>query len=145
MSDRICPDGGVCHHECVGLDCFRTRCCEPLSGVYPGDRWPDWIAGAPMLFVGGPFDGRVEKVWNFREDVTPDEYEGATSYVRAYEDGLFHEDGGYISVFQRFDVVLWKGLAIRSDGMTVADTRKQHVMAALAKALGILYTRPKGD
>lgn len=34
-----CPDGGTCHHECPG-SCFRVRFCEPLSGVFPGDRWP---------------------------------------------------------------------------------------------------------
>ncbi|EMY33571.1 hypothetical protein D477_014256 [Arthrobacter crystallopoietes BAB-32] len=34
-----CPDDGACHHNCVG-GCFRVRACGPLSGVYPGDRWP---------------------------------------------------------------------------------------------------------
>lgn len=48
MKDRptglrtICPDGGTCHHQC-GPDqiCFRVACCEPLSGVYPNDEWPE--------------------------------------------------------------------------------------------------------
>jgi hypothetical protein len=36
----VCPDGGTCHHECQGRDCFRVDCCEPLSGVYVDDEWP---------------------------------------------------------------------------------------------------------
>lgn len=39
MSKR-CPDGGMCHHYCVQLDCFRVSCCGPLSGVFPNDTWP---------------------------------------------------------------------------------------------------------
>lgn len=38
-----CPDGGYCHHGHNGCEpnaCFRVRTCEPLSGVYPDDRWP---------------------------------------------------------------------------------------------------------
>lgn len=36
-----CPDGGTCHHLCAtAAACFRVDCCGPLSGVYPGDRWP---------------------------------------------------------------------------------------------------------
>lgn len=38
-----CPDGGTCHHndhhDCA-VFCWRTRHAGPLSGVYPGDRWP---------------------------------------------------------------------------------------------------------
>ena len=34
-----CPDGGTCHHSCTSV-CYRVRCCGPLSGTYPGDRWP---------------------------------------------------------------------------------------------------------
>jgi hypothetical protein len=34
-----CPDGGRCHHECTG-PCWRVDHAGPLSGVYPGDRWP---------------------------------------------------------------------------------------------------------
>ena len=40
MSDRECPDGGTCHHECSPPACFRVKCCGPLSGVYPRDEWP---------------------------------------------------------------------------------------------------------
>lgn len=36
----VCPDGGACHHECAPVSCFRVGSCGPLSGVYPGDRWP---------------------------------------------------------------------------------------------------------
>lgn len=39
-----CPDGGTCHHDCQGA-CFRVQHCSPLSGVFPNDRWPAWIAG----------------------------------------------------------------------------------------------------
>jgi hypothetical protein len=35
-----CPDGGTCHHECRA-GCFRATWCGPLSGVFPGDRWPE--------------------------------------------------------------------------------------------------------
>jgi hypothetical protein len=38
-SHQLCPDNGVCHHSCSGM-CFRVLSCEPLSGVYPNDRWP---------------------------------------------------------------------------------------------------------
>jgi hypothetical protein len=37
----FCPDGAACHHECKGRDCFRVRCCEPLSDVYKDDEWPE--------------------------------------------------------------------------------------------------------
>lgn len=36
----VCPDGGRCGHACV-LYCWRVACCEPLSGVFPADRWPE--------------------------------------------------------------------------------------------------------
>lgn len=39
-----CPDGGACHHGCLAGPCFRVVYAEPLSGVYPGDRWPDDLA-----------------------------------------------------------------------------------------------------
>lgn len=34
-----CPDGGTCHHECERA-CFRVKSAAPLSGVFPGNRWP---------------------------------------------------------------------------------------------------------
>jgi len=43
-----CPDGGTCHHHCAS-GCFRVRCCEPLSGVYPFSQWPWHIKIAPPL------------------------------------------------------------------------------------------------
>jgi len=30
----------TCHHECTTGPCFRVQCCGPLSGVFPGNRWP---------------------------------------------------------------------------------------------------------
>lgn len=39
-----CPDDGVCFHGCdPGLldNCWRFRTCEPLSGVFPNDEWPE--------------------------------------------------------------------------------------------------------
>jgi hypothetical protein len=42
---RSCPDGGTCHHEC-GAWCWRVQMCGPLSGVFPGDRWPAAIVAA---------------------------------------------------------------------------------------------------
>lgn len=42
-AEKGCPDGGVCHHnshhDCA-VFCWRTQHAGPLSGVYPGDRWP---------------------------------------------------------------------------------------------------------
>lgn len=145
MSDRICPDGGVCHHWCQGLDCFRTRCCEPLSGIYPNDRWPEGIAGVPVVFVGGPLDGQVRKVAHFGEAATPDEYEPITVYTRMEPDGMFHEDGGHMPVYQRLDVVFWRGLFEGGvpGGMTYAAARGEYMLAAMAKSIGILYTRPE--
>src|SRR5512146_2517254 len=40
-AEPFCPDGGACHHECKGRDCFRVRCCGPLSDVYKDDEWPE--------------------------------------------------------------------------------------------------------
>lgn len=42
-----CPDGGTCHHAC-GHACFRVRTSGPLSGVYPGDRWPFEVRAADV-------------------------------------------------------------------------------------------------
>ncbi len=39
----VCPDEGTCHHECGHGPCFRVLSCEPLSGVFPGDRWPSYV------------------------------------------------------------------------------------------------------
>ena len=39
-----CPDDGTCHHDCpTGDECWRVRFAGPLSGVFPGDVWPDEI------------------------------------------------------------------------------------------------------
>ena len=35
-----CPDDGKCHHNCQpGGECFRVRCCGPLS--VSGETWDD--------------------------------------------------------------------------------------------------------
>lgn len=41
-----CPDGGACHHGCAATECFRVIGAGPLSGVFPGDRWPAAIKAA---------------------------------------------------------------------------------------------------
>jgi hypothetical protein len=49
-----CPDGGYCHGQtfaagsepCPPGACFRVRNAGPLSGVFPGDRWPDVVTDA---------------------------------------------------------------------------------------------------
>lgn len=49
-----CPDGGYCHGQtlaagsepCPEGSCFRVRNAGPLSGVFPGDRWPDDVRAA---------------------------------------------------------------------------------------------------
>jgi len=51
---RRCPDDGVCHgstiavgsEPCAPGECYRVRVAGPLSGVYPGDRWPDEVRAA---------------------------------------------------------------------------------------------------
>lgn len=40
MTDRQCPDGGTCHHDCARV-CFRVTAAGPLSGVFPDDTWPE--------------------------------------------------------------------------------------------------------
>lgn len=49
-----CPDGGTCRHECATAKrCFRVRFCGPLSGVYPGDRWPVNLVSAEIIAATG--------------------------------------------------------------------------------------------
>lgn len=43
---RSCPDQGACHHACRAGQCFRVHQCGPLSGAYPGDRWPAAVTAA---------------------------------------------------------------------------------------------------
>lgn len=41
MNQPECPDGGACHHGCNDTEnCFRVEYCEPLSGIYPDNKWP---------------------------------------------------------------------------------------------------------
>lgn len=49
-----CPDGGYCHHNCQGRDCFRVRTCGPLSDVYVGDEWPDALRASMERNVWDP-------------------------------------------------------------------------------------------
>lgn len=52
-----CPDGGYCHGSSLAAGsppcregaCLRVRTSGPLSGVYPGDRWPDEVYRANGL------------------------------------------------------------------------------------------------
>lgn len=47
VRDERCPDKGRCHHQCPSARlCFRVTECGPLSGVYPGDRWPEDVREA---------------------------------------------------------------------------------------------------
>jgi len=46
-----CPDGGTCHHECEAA-CWRVSTCGPLSGVFPGDRWPEEVRGGVVIRPG---------------------------------------------------------------------------------------------
>lgn len=36
---RRCPDTATCGHQCEDR-CWRVGACGPLSGAFPGDRWP---------------------------------------------------------------------------------------------------------
>jgi transcriptional regulator with XRE-family HTH domain len=52
---RACPDRGTCHHQCaVNGPCFRVLCCGPLSGVYPGGRWPQDVLAAAGVAPAHP-------------------------------------------------------------------------------------------
>jgi len=44
MSERRCPDGGKCHHDCL-VGCWRVGNAGPLSDVYPNDEWPESVTG----------------------------------------------------------------------------------------------------
>ena len=49
-----CPDRGYCHGSQLGVasticapgTCLRVHTSGPLSGVFPGDRWPDEVLAA---------------------------------------------------------------------------------------------------
>lgn len=47
-----CPDGGKCHHGC-STGCWRVTTCGPLSGVFPGNRWPAEVAADHAESDGG--------------------------------------------------------------------------------------------
>lgn len=55
VAPRKCPDDGACHHECTRT-CFRVRHCEPLSGVFPGDTWPEGIHARHTAPAAEPID-----------------------------------------------------------------------------------------
>lgn len=57
-----CPDGGRCHHECTNGQCYRVKCCGPLSGVFPGDEWPDAVKEANGVTRGRGVMDRIEEV-----------------------------------------------------------------------------------
>lgn len=52
-----CPDGGFCHHDC-GSQCFRVSTCGPLSGVFPGDRWPGVLTAEVTVPPRGDTENR---------------------------------------------------------------------------------------
>lgn len=55
-----CPDGGTCHHGCaLGAECWRVPNAEPLSGVFPDNKWPpgdslDGPGAVPKDFTNEP-------------------------------------------------------------------------------------------
>jgi hypothetical protein len=73
-----CPDGGYCHgstfaagsEPCPEGTCFRVRSSGPLSGVFPGDWWPDEVRRANGVVAPSP-------------QPTREEVERAEQYVRA--------------------------------------------------------------
>jgi hypothetical protein len=60
-----CPDGGYCHGQtfeagsepCEAGKCFRVQTSGPLSGVFPDDRWPDYVLLASGITRAVPPDG----------------------------------------------------------------------------------------
>ncbi len=73
LLDGACPDGGTCHHECVDRKCFRVKCCEPLSDVFPNNEWPDLIVSTMF----------------------PTEFAAAAASKKLSLDGVLLEFGGY--------------------------------------------------
>lgn len=55
---KQCPDRGTCHHDCAD-QCFRVGACDPLTGVYPGDEWPDRVRADHITFEAPPRTGLV--------------------------------------------------------------------------------------
>ena len=54
-SPLLCPDGGVCHHQCYDEGpCWRVSNCGPLSNKYVGDQWPDAVKKDPKPIVIRP-------------------------------------------------------------------------------------------
>lgn len=47
-AENRCPDDGACHHACPGDECWRVANCGPLSGVFPGNEWPDRVKNIPL-------------------------------------------------------------------------------------------------
>lgn len=58
----LCPDGGTCHHSC-GMFCWRERNCEPLSGVFVGDKWPTETKDQDKELGYGYMPGSYSSTW----------------------------------------------------------------------------------
>lgn len=82
-----CPDGGTCHHQC-GTRCFRVTACGPMSGVYPGDRWPQEVRKAHQGTDLGPLRraiaqaGELQRVLQVVLAAHQDEKETARTHLQ---------------------------------------------------------------
>ena len=102
---RTCPDGGTCHHWCAVLrPCFRVLCCGPLSGVFPGNVWPQDVRQIALELDGkGPSTrkcarcGRTlvaedEQGWYYQTPVSDPNTPGLTFMDRVHGcDGQSHD------------------------------------------------------
>ena len=71
-----CPDGGTCHSvgdECAS-SCYRVSCCEPLSGVFPGDVWPENVKWAAAMHHDAAVPDAIEAGAQALYNMHPEEY-----------------------------------------------------------------------
>lgn len=98
LRPRNCPDGGTCHHLCGDAKpCFRVVTCGPLSGTYPGNRWPPDVTAAERELEAVLADdirvcarcrkvlvGQDEAGWYYQQAVDDPQFPGVTFQDRVY-------------------------------------------------------------
>jgi hypothetical protein len=64
--ERLCPDGGKCHHNCGPEEsCWRVNHAGPLSiAKYPNDDWPEEVKKAnPPERCAPTIEKSTKKAW----------------------------------------------------------------------------------
>jgi len=59
-TERLCKDGGTCHHHCGEGKCFREGCCGPLTISGLNDNWKYVFHKHIPLFIEVPDDYEYE-------------------------------------------------------------------------------------